>query len=206
MFGLTPFSGAPFDGIMDDVLRHSESVSVSDTINGQLDAYGPVGEVVSTSTTETIQLVYSCSVSEFVSISDHIIAQVDIGKTRIGRKNVLDHFLGRVSSPFGNVYAALFTADPTVDGLLVNELTQAGYSRVNITSLIGDANLTTGQTTNTAFIDFGPAGEDWPSAGYLGIIDQSGNIIYFSNTTTPRTAQLNDILRIPVSGLIVGER
>ena len=83
---------------------------------------------------------------------------MSLNKTKYGRKAMLDHFFGRASYAFPtNVYAALFSADPTDAGTLTNELTQTGYARVEVSDKLGNADLTSGVISNNLLITFGPA-------------------------------------------------
>src|SRR3972149_4594005 len=111
-------------------------------------------------------------------------------KTNYGRKHVLDHMLHRVQHTYGEVYATLLSSDATVAGLLTGELTQSGFARVALSALLSDAVLASGQTTNSADITFGPAGEDWPEIVCIGIMDVAtlgaGNMLYFGPPVTTR--------------------
>lgn len=109
--------------------------------------------------------------------------------TKHGRKAILDHVFGQASYAYpANVYMALFTADPTDEGLLTDELDQIGYARVEISALLGTAVEASGIISNTSRIRFGPAGEDWPEIAAIGIMDAStsGNMIAFGPPVTTR--------------------
>jgi hypothetical protein len=132
-------------------------------------------------------------------------------KTRFGRKAVLDHFFGRINYAFpANVYLALFTDDPTDLGLLTDELTSSGYARVEISALMSDAVLASGQITNSAQILFGPAGVDWPAITHCGIMDAAtigtGNMIYFGPAVTSRTVESGDSFIIRIGQLTIIEK
>lgn len=130
-------------------------------------------------------------------------------KTRYGRKLVLDHLLGRVNSPFStNKFLALFSADPTELGSLVDELTETGYARINIATLMGDAVLISGQISNAAEITFGPATEDWAEITHAGIMDAlvGGNMIYYGEAVTSRVIDNTDTFVIRVGQLTIYER
>jgi hypothetical protein len=132
-------------------------------------------------------------------------------KTKYGRKHVLDHFFGRIETAFPtNVYAALYTADPTDAGTLTNELTQTGYARAEISAAMGDAVLTSGQITNSADITFGPATEDWPEVTHIGIFlgtstIGAGNMFYFGPAVTSRVVENNDTFVIRTGQLTIIE-
>lgn len=132
-----------------------------------------------------------------------------LNKTRYGRKLVLDQAFGRVSWTFPtNVYAALFTADPTELGAQTSEITQGGYARVEISDKMADAVLATGVITNSAEIAWSDATEDWPEITHIGIMDasSSGNMIYFGAATTSRTVSEGDNFKIRIGQLTIQER
>jgi hypothetical protein len=134
-----------------------------------------------------------------------------LNKTRYGRKAVLDHFLGRVSYAFPtNVYMGLSTSDPTELGSMAGELTETGYARIEISALMSDAVLASGQIANSAEITFGPAGEDWPEVTHGFIADSAtigaGNMIYFGPAVTSRTVNSGDDFPIRVGQLTIQER
>ena len=58
-----------------------------------------------------------------------------------------------------NVYLALFTADPTDTGSLVNEVSYPGYARLITTGLWQAPSGPNNSTTNTAQITFGMDGK-----------------------------------------------
>lgn len=99
-----------------------------------------------------------------------------------------------------NVYAALFSADPTDAGSLANELTQPGYARAEISDKLGNADLTSGVISNNVLISFGPATVDWPEITHIGIMDiatiGAGNVIYFGPAVTSRTVNNTDTFEI----------
>lgn len=136
---------------------------------------------------------------------------MSLNKTKYARKAVLDHFLGRIAYTFpANVYLGLFSADPTDEGLLTNELSETGYVRVEISGLLPDADLSTGTISNNAEITFGPAGEDWSEITHVGIIDTAtlgtGNMIYFGPAVTSRVVSDTDTFLIKVGQLTIQER
>ncbi len=132
-----------------------------------------------------------------------------LNKTRYGRKAVLDHFFGRAAYAFPtNVYAALFTADPTELGTQTSEITAGGYARVEISEKMSDAVLATGVITNSAEIAWSDATEDWPEITHIGIMDAStsGNMIYFGAAVTSRTVSSGDAFKIRIGQLTIQER
>ncbi len=130
-------------------------------------------------------------------------------KTKYMRKLVLDHFLGRVNSPFPSErWLALFSDDPTDEGRLTDELTQAGYARVPIVSRLSDAILASGLISNSAQIAFAAAAEDWPEVTHAGIMDAAtaGNMLYFGPAVTSRVVENGDQFKIQPGQLTIIER
>jgi hypothetical protein len=132
-------------------------------------------------------------------------------KTRYARRAVLNHFLGRSPYAFpAGVWLGLFTADPTDLGLLTNEVSSLGYARVEISDLLGDADLVSGIISNAANIDFAPAGEDWPEVTHLGILDVvtlgAGNMVYFGPAVTSRIVEKDDTFKLKIGQLTIREK
>ncbi len=136
---------------------------------------------------------------------------MSMNKTRYLRKAMLDHFLGRISYAFPtNVYAALFSADPTELGTLTNELSQSGYARIEISDKLSDAVLASGVISNSLDIVFGPAGADWPEVTHIGIMDSAGlgtgNMLYHVPAITSRTVPNSDEFKIRAGQLTIQEQ
>ena len=69
------------------------------------------------------------------------------------------------------VYLALFTADPTDTGSVVNELTSSGYARQSIAGVYSAATGTTGTVSNTSEINFAIATGDWDAVTHVGFME-----------------------------------
>ena len=93
---------------------------------------------------------------------------------------VLDHVNNLAALTQTPLYLGLFTADPTVLGSLVAEVTAAEYTRMAITWNTA-ANR---ETKNAASITFPTATSVWGTVTHVAIIDTSvlttGNIYYSS--------------------------
>jgi hypothetical protein len=130
------------------------------------------------------------------------------GFTRYAQKKVLDHALGIAAwtMPAG-VYLALFTADPTEDGLQTNEVGSGiGYSRQALTANMAATVLATGQAVNSNIILFGPAATSpWTLISHWGTIDASsaGNMIQFGPLSTSFTVNVGESLPIDVASLVL---
>lgn len=125
-------------------------------------------------------------------------------------RKLLNHCLcNSAYTPPSTVYIALFTADPTDTGDLTNEVTTAGgtlYARqaVAFTALTTE---TTGQTANTAQIEFPEAGAAWGTVTHLGIMDSdvegSGNMLFHGALTTARVVDAGTQLIFKAAQLTV---
>lgn len=112
------------------------------------------------------------------------------GMTSFLQKKVLDDFLSIASYTVPTtVYVSLHTASPGESGSHAAEIALAGYARKSITGSMSAADATSGISTNTATITFGPAGADWGIIGWLGVEDALtvGNMCFYGATTTAKT-------------------
>lgn len=118
------------------------------------------------------------------------------------RKKLLDHFNSVATYVPPPNYLALFTADPTETGSLLNEVSASGYARQPLAGVMGAAD-STGNAINTSAITFGPAGADWGTSVFLGTADQlaGGNLGWPGALSQPRTITTGQPLVIPVGAL-----
>jgi hypothetical protein len=121
-------------------------------------------------------------------------------------KKLCDHLLGLAAFTMPTVYLALFTADPGEAGSLTAEVgSGVGYSRVNVTSAMGAANATTGQSLNTSVLSVGPASADWGVITHAALIDSntlgSGNVLMSAALNSSRNIQSGDIFQFAASQL-----
>jgi hypothetical protein len=133
-----------------------------------------------------------------------------MNKTKYLRKKVLDHVMHRIAFTYPTeVYMALFSADPTEEGLQTNEIAEGGYARVAISALLADAILASGQISNNADIQFAPPLEDWSEITHGAIMDAAtaGNMLYFGPATSSRIVTFGgDPFKIRIGQLIILER
>jgi hypothetical protein len=73
------------------------------------------------------------------------------------------------SSTAGNLYLALFTADPTETGSIANECTYTGYGRVAVARSAAGWTVSSGVCTNDAAITFGTCTAGSETASHFGI-------------------------------------
>lgn len=103
--------------------------------------------------------------------------------TQYARKALLDHTLGLAAFSMPTAYAALFSASPSETGSLLNEISGAGYDRVDLTSLMTATVLGTGLCQNGSAVSFPSPSGDWGAVTYLAIVDSAtpgaGNVLMF---------------------------
>lgn len=106
-------------------------------------------------------------------------------------KKILDHVLGvAVYTPPTQLNLSLHLASPTVSGSYANEVTGAGYARINIFGDISAADLTTRRSYNTTVFNIGPATADWGTVTYAAISDESGNMLLFQPLAEAQTISI----------------
>lgn len=123
-------------------------------------------------------------------------------------KKLLDHLLGKAAYTMPTtVYLALFTADPTDTGSLTNEVsaTNSGYARQAVTASMSATNATTGVSSNSNVIGFGPATADWGTITHVGFMDAptGGNMLLTGAMTSARTIQNGDAVQMAAQQLSV---
>lgn len=117
-------------------------------------------------------------------------------------KKLLDNLTGVASYSPPTLYLGLFTADPTVAGLLTSEVTGGSYARLSLAGIMGAADPT-GFCVNTSAITIGPASAAWGTVTFLGIMDAltSGNMIWPGVPSSPRTINTGQTFQIPAGQL-----
>lgn len=107
------------------------------------------------------------------------------------RKKVGDHLLGKTDiGSIGDLWMGIATSDPGDSGSYAGEVVGTGYGRINVTSLFGAFDATTGIATNIAAIDFGQPGSDWGTGAYVFFCDSesgtsAGSMIYKEEIPNP---------------------
>ena len=93
----------------------------------------------------------------------------------------------------GPYYLALFTAAPGEEGG-GTEVSGASYARQQVTF----GTPSSGQMVNSAPVEFPTATESWGTAVAWGLYDaeQSGNLVWYGDITTPKELLAGDIYRI----------
>jgi len=99
-----------------------------------------------------------------------------------------------------DVYAALFTADPT-DAGTGPEVVAASYARQKITS----GTPTAGMINNSADILFPVSGENWGIITHVALFDavSGGNMLFYGTLAVPKTITTSDQFKVPQNYLQV---
>lgn len=109
------------------------------------------------------------------------------------------------TSPTEN-WLACFTADPTKDGLLTNEITLGGYLRQQVTWSDPEVDAEDGKMkqSNVSDIEFPQATANWDGKVTHGGImdaDETGNMLFKGELEVHKTITEDDIFRIPAGEL-----
>lgn len=122
---------------------------------------------------------------------------------------LLDDLFGVAAYSPPTLYLALFTADPTVAGLLTNEVGAGlGYARLSLAGIIGAASA--GLSVSTTQISIGPATASWGTITFLGIMDSAtigaGNMVWPGVPSQPRTINTGQSFQMPAGQLFARAR
>jgi len=103
------------------------------------------------------------------------------------------------------VYVALFTADPTDEGSVVNEVFGGGYARTSINAKFEAGASAT--TSNTAQIDFPTATADWPTVTHVGMmksdIEGNGDMMVWIALDSPITISNTQVFSFSIGNLTI---
>jgi hypothetical protein len=125
-------------------------------------------------------------------------------------RKLINHVLcNSAYTPPATVYIALFTADPTDTGNLANEVSTAGdtlYARQPV-AFKALTTETTGQTSNSAQVEFPEAGASWGTVTHIGLMDSdvagAGNMLFHGALEKARQADVGTQLIFKVGQLTV---
>ena len=97
------------------------------------------------------------------------------------------------------VYLALYTEDPTKEGIGDSEVDQASYTRKEVTF----TEPVDGVSTNAGKIEWGTATSNWGNVSYVGVLDapSSGFMLYFTALDNPKEILSGDQFIINVNQL-----
>ena len=97
------------------------------------------------------------------------------------------------------VYLALYTENPTKEGLSTSEVDQASYTRKEVTF----TNPVDGVATNAGKIEWGTATSNWGNVSYVAVLDapSSGFMLYFTALDNPKEILSGDQFIINVNQL-----
>lgn len=114
------------------------------------------------------------------------------------QKKLLDHSLGLAAYTMPvSVTLSLHTASPTETGSTVDEVTTvgSGYARISITASMNVTNATTGVSSNSAVITFGPATVDWGTVSHVAINDTLGNMLMYGALDEVQTTPIGETVQ-----------
>lgn len=101
-------------------------------------------------------------------------------------------------TPPTTVHLALYTSDPT-DAGTGTEVSGGAYERQVITFNAP----TDGMVSNNAEILFPIATENWGTVTHIGLVDETGNLLFYGALTLSKTISTNDQLKINVGDISV---
>ena len=121
--------------------------------------------------------------------------------------DVLDGITGVTTLFSSGMALALFTADPTDTGSVVNELVGSGYARKLLSTLFSSATGTAGSVSNTAQIDFATATGDWVEATHIGFmksdVETTADMIVVVALDVPHTNLNGKVFTFEIGDLTV---
>lgn len=129
--------------------------------------------------------------------------------TKYAASKQINHLLGKAAFTMPSpVYLALFTADPTTDGLFTNEVPASrGYARQSITATMSSS-VAGAASANAADVTFGPCiTGDWGNITHVGIVDSatlgSGNLLTIKALAAAdqRIIKIGDLFTVPAGTL-----
>ena len=96
-------------------------------------------------------------------------------------------------------YLALFTENPTKEGLTSREVAQASYNRQEVTM----TDPVDGVSTNANQVDWSTATSNWGNVGWIAIMDapSSGSMYYFTELDNAKEILSGDQFRINANEL-----
>lgn len=107
------------------------------------------------------------------------------------QKAAVDHLLGVASTTMPSVYLAAFTSDPGEGTGLTGEVSGGNYGRKALTASMSAFDLTTGESTLAAFVQFALASAAWGTITHVAIMDSittgAGNKLWSGDLETPIT-------------------
>ncbi len=96
------------------------------------------------------------------------------GLVSIYENQLLDNLTGKAAAAIPvAAFLALFTSDPTDAGLVVSEITEVDYERIDISSHFPSASGVDGKVTNTSDIAIDVATTNWPEVTHIGVMASS---------------------------------
>lgn len=125
---------------------------------------------------------------------------------------VLNHlFRGVTFTPPSNLYASLFTADPTESGIFTDECNGTDFARVAVNIAAGTTvfgSPSSGVISSSSKIQFPtPGADDWGTITHVALLDSAtlgaGNFWLIAALSTPLPVFEGDDVNIPVAAMFV---
>lgn len=118
---------------------------------------------------------------------------------------IVDGITGVTSLFSSTMSLALFTADPTNTGSVVNEYTGNGYARKPLTTLFSSASG--GTASNTSAVDFATATGDWAEITHYGFmlsdVETTDDMHVVGTLVTPITLLDTQVFSFAIGALTV---
>jgi hypothetical protein len=118
-----------------------------------------------------------------------------------GEKVALDAITGRATQTAATKYLALGTA---ASDTAFTEITTAGTNGYSRQSVAWTDPTTTGSTSNTGILTFGPFSSNLASVTHCALYDAStgGNMLFYWTLTDPRDPDINDSISFAIGALV----
>lgn len=127
--------------------------------------------------------------------------------TQFLQKKLLDHTLGIATwTKPTDVLLALHTADPGETGSTAFEVSTSGtgYTRKSILSIMSATLLTSGRSTLTSSVTFGPALTDWGDISHATVHDQLGNALFYGALASIQSVVTGQSFQLTPGQFIIG--
>lgn len=105
------------------------------------------------------------------------------------------------------VYLALFSADPTETGEVINELSGGGYARAALTGAFTPISGIAGKQENTAEITFATATANWPTVTHAAFCESgtqgTADLMVISPLDTPIIISNGEVFAYAIGKLVL---
>lgn len=130
--------------------------------------------------------------------------------TYLMNKNLELLVRGVTMAPYSNIYIAVSTTQPFVNGTGVTEPTAPSYARLAVScNSTNFSQSTNGKISNAVALRFAEALTAWNTSSnlikYYAIYDATtgGNMLWFGDFTTAKDVVAESVLEIPIGGISI---